>query len=773
MNEKYLIIRMVSRVTGMLCTIALLLFIIREADAHSDDEFLDDQSIRGTVISEETGEPVGWVTMHIQELDRTLTTHEDGSFEFTRIPSGTHFIRAQRVGYETKEYKVEVREGEIAEVEIQISETVFRSDVVEVRGTAVERDELELDADFSISGSRLRQQLGQTIAETLDDEPGLAQRTMGPAPSRPVLRGLGGDRLLILEDGGRTGDLSATAADHALAIEPMTAEQIELIRGPSSLVYGSNTLGGVINVHRGQIPTNLIDHHHGSVSFQGESVNRGTSGGVRSYGPIAGNFAYRADASIRNAQNIGTPAGTLDNTGITTLNASLGTSWLPSWGMIGVSGNYYDTEYGVPGGEGIAGAHPGGVDIEMYRRYLEAKAQIELGSGFARRLDFNGTYSYYHHKELEYGQDRETPIVGSEFGVLTTNIKGKFHHRGNRFLESGIIGSWYEYRDYAAGGLTFPTTSDEHALAGFAYQKWNVPSSWNVESALRYDYRRVTPSEEVFSAFIGQLREREFTGFSASVTAEYNITSDIRAGFTGIRSYQAPGVDELFSEGPHLAVYRFEKGNPDLEDEQGLGTELFTRISTDRLRFRGSIFRNQIDDYIYVRNTGEESLKRTDLTAYQFSGDRVLMHGAEANYELRLTDWLMHNATFSYVRGEFIDPDSRPPFLSTSSGDGIPLMPPFNGRVELEYNRSDLKVGLRGRFATDQDRTDEYEVPTDGYLIGDLYAQYNLEYGNQMHTFSFTLENFTNTEYRQHLSQIREIMPEPGINAKLLYRFYF
>lgn len=755
----------------LLVNLILLLSGLVYVNAGGPEE-ADRGEIHGIVTNAETGAPVGWVSIYIEDLNLNTHTHEDGDFRLTRVPEGTHYLVFQRVGYTSKQVRVEVEADEVKEIEIELEDSAFQADMIEVRAHSLQRDEFDIQPEHSISGSRLRQALGQTIAETLDDEPGLAQRSMGPAPARPVLRGLGGDRLLILEDGGRTGDLSATAADHALAIEPMTAEEIELIRGPSTLTHGSNTLGGVINVRRGQIPTSMPEHHHGSMSAQGESVNRGTSGGFRFYGPLGEDFAYRTDASIRNALDTGTPVGTLDNTDITTYNASVGGSWHPSWGMAGVSANFYDTQYGVPGGEGIASAHPSGVDIEMYRYYFEGKSRIDLVGDFARRLDLNATYSFYHHKELEYDfEDR--PVVGSEFGVLTTNLNSDFHYRGNRLLNRGIIGGWYEHRDYATGGDTFPFGSDENAFSLYAYQDWEMFRQWNLESAIRYDYRIVTPSREGTDIDGIPVNERRFGGFSASLKSEYNFNSDLSVGFIGMRSYQAPGIEELFSEGPHLAVFRFEVGNPQMKSETGLGTELFFRYRNENTRLTLSAFRNQINDYIHSSDTGEPSDRRPSLNVYRYDGGRALMHGFELNYEFRITEWLIQSGVLSYVRGEFIDEDDTLPFLSTADDRGLPQMPPLNGRLELEYQSSNLNIGGRLRFATEQDRVDEFETPTDGHVVGDFFAQYHFDVGSWMHTVSLNFENVANTEYRQHLSQIREIMPEPGRNVNLLYRLYF
>jgi len=733
-----------------------------------------DGQIEGTITDSESGEYLEWITVVIEETNRGTSTDSNGQFKFSDVSPGSYLLRFQRVGFQSKLISVTVEPGETTYVDLEMSETVFRGDEVEITSRTVQQNEqLTTEIERVISGRTLRRQLGRTIAETLSDEPGLAQRSMGPAPARPVMRGLGGDRLLILEDGGRTGDLSATASDHALAIEPMTAEHIEFIRGPSALTRGSNTLGGVINVVRNQIPKENPDRTNWSISTQGESVNTGLSGGITSHGNIAGDFAYRFDTSVRNARDLQTPVGTLENTGITTLNGSLGVSYLPSWGMVGVSGNLIDMKYGVPGGEGITDAHPNGVDIEMFRRYFDLRSYINHSSDFINRFDIQGTYSYYYHRELEKPStpvDRD--IVGSEFGVLTSNIDAHMHHNSYGFVDKGLIGVWGEFRDHASGGFTHTPQTNEFAYAGYIFQEANL-NRINLQGALRFDYRLVSPQQERQSIFIGQIRDREFMGISSSVMASYEITDRYKVGTTIMRSFRAPGVEELYAEGPHLANYSYEIGNPDLDSERGWGSEIFLRSKGDAARFNLTLFRNAFSNYVFPRETGEKSIKREDLPEFQFQGEQVLMVGAELNYELNLFSNIVQSTNLSYVKADFIDPDGSIPFFANTDGPYVPMIPPLTARLDLEYRRTDYNFGITSRLASSQNRVDQFEDPTGGYAVFDINGQYQLYGDNTVHTFSLNIENIANTRYRNHLSRIKEIMPEAGRNVKLLYRVYF
>lgn len=745
--------------------------------AEGIDKTSDSGHIKGVVSNAETGNPVGWATIQIEDLHIGTSAHENGEFVLRNVPVGEHQLTVQRVGYENLHQTIEVTNNDTTHVQLAIRETVFRSSVLEVIGMQHQNGDPTARPESVLSGKNLRQQLANTISETMINEPGMSQRSMGPAPARPVLRGMGGERLLLLEDGGTSGDLSATSADHAMTIEPMTAEQIELIRGPSSLIYGSNTLAGVINVVRGQIPSNMADHIHGSTSLHSETVNTGFSGGFNTYGPIGDNFTLRIDGSGRTAQDVNTPQGLLDNTSINTLNGSAGLSYIASNGMIGVSGNIYDTQYGIPGG--FKGAHPNGVDIDMTRRYLKFKSHYYPGNDWIRRFEVDGTYAHYHHIEYEKPTDRPRRI-GSEFGVLTSNLRMDMHHRGFLFGDRGVIGLWGEHRDYSSGGGDSTPATIERGVAGYLFEETDF-NGIELQASLRFDLRNVSPRENgrlnTISIHEGEdifARDRTFANFSGAASAAYNLTSSFQVGASLMRSFRAPGIEELYSDGPHLASYSFEVGNPELNKEIGYGAEINSRYINDRMRVKLSLFRNQSSGFIFPEFVNDTAPGRGDLQLYQYRGEKVLMTGAETNFEVNLIGNFVTEGSLSWVRGDIINDDQAFPLWQTSDHyESLPEIPPLSGRLNLEYRRSEFSAGVSVKGASEQDRTGRFEESTSGYRIFDAYSQYMFNTGNMLHTISLTFENITNEEYRMHLSRVREIMPEPGRNVKVLYRMYF
>jgi iron complex outermembrane receptor protein len=245
-------------------------------------------------------------------------------------------------------------------------------------------------------------------------------------------------------------------------------------------------------------------------------------------------------------------------------------------------------------------------------------------------------------------------------------------------------------------------------------------------------------------------------------TGVYNLTKQFSFGTTLMRTFRAPGIEELFSEGPHLAAYSYEVGNSELGKETGIGLELFVDYKAEQMDFRLAVFRNSIDGYIFPENTGRRSLRRADLDLYQYVGENALMQGVETTFDWQFIGPWSVLGTLSYVWADLVD-----------KGKPIPRIPPLNGRAAIRYEQSRLSVEGAVRFADEQNRLGEFETPTPGYAVIDISANYYFDGLNLLHTLSFSIENLMNTEYRQHLNRVKDIMPEPGRNFKLLYKVYF
>ena len=317
----------------------LLLFAIFLIHIIEETSLARNTSISGQVIDAEAGTPL--VDVHVSllrdaERASLFRTGRTGQFRFDDIVQGTYTLRFERVGYETLDQQIDV-DADSTPMTVKLNRSPLQLGEVVVTPGDEEHAHFEKTTDLNLSSQELNQQMGATIAETLSGEVGIAQRTMGRATARPVIRGMGGDRLLILEDGGRTGDKSASSADHAVAIDPTTATNIEITRGPASLIYGSSTLGGVVNVKRETIPQTLPHRPTMNLTFQGESVNSGLTGTTGFTIPI-GDLAWRLELNRRHTDDTHTPIGILENTSLSQTNFSTGVSMVKDWGHFGISG---------------------------------------------------------------------------------------------------------------------------------------------------------------------------------------------------------------------------------------------------------------------------------------------------------------------------------------------------------------------------------------------------------------------------------------------------
>lgn len=710
-------------------------------------------TLSGRVVDAQSGEPVGFTYLMIEEIHFWRRVEDDGSFIFDHVPVGVHTLKSYRFGYLENQTTVTVHTHADSAITIRLTPAPLLMQGASVSANRSDiQSELE-NPDLIVADKKLRQNLGLTIAKTLESEPGLDQVTMGPAPARPVVRGLSGDRLLMLEDGERTGDLSATSSDHAVSIDPMTTTRIEVIRGPEALVYGASAIGGVINVVREAVPRTLPSKITGTATVGGESVSRGASAGSELSAPLPGALVLRLDGSYQKAGDVQTPVGTLENTDLETINGSAGLGLIRHWGYTGVAGGVYDSGYGIPP-DPVSG-HPKGVFIDLLRQYMTTEGMVHLNVPSLRHFFWKYQYSRYEHQEYE-----SSGSLGMEFGVVTHYFSGILHFCECSFLKNAKLGIWVERRDYASGGLTFTPHSKENALAVYLYDEY-IKGKWSLNGSLRGDIKQVLPDEERYSRRVGQIRDRFFSGVSGAISVHYYLVPGLQTGFTCMRSFRAPTIEELFSEGPHLAAYAYEVGNADLTAEIGLGTEVFAEWTFPMGKVKGSLYYNQFDNYLFPMNTGEKSWRRADLYLYRYTGENANFKGYEISFNLLPVRSLYVSGNINFVEG------------TLDSGNPLPRIPPLGGMIEAGVQHDRFSIGVQINSVADQNRIAEFETGTDGYVTFDVKSQYHCDYLNLLHTLSFKIENLGDTEYRRHLNRVKHVMPEPGRNFRLLYKVYF
>lgn len=717
-----------------------------------DPEAPHGSDIHGVVL-DDVDRPLAAVSIRLPGLGRTELSHEDGSFHLERVPAGEHVILFERIGYRTLTLTVTMRAGETERLDVVMEPSALGLQGFVITGAPTARagDRVIRPVDV-LSGQELSRRLEGTVAATLQSEPGVAAVTMGPATARPVIRGLGGDRVLMLEDGERVGDVSAVSSDHATAVDPASAQRIEVVRGPSALLYGSQALGGVVNVIREEVPRTVHHGFHANATLQAQSVNDGVVGSATVLSGLGRNLALRLEGGLRTAGDLTTPEGSLSNTGVDTRNLAGGVSLVGERGHLGAAYRFYGNEYGIPGG--FVGAHPSGVSVQMTRHVVKGEAQLR-DVGLLEVVDGSVSHTRYNHKEIEPGG-----ILGTEYGLFTTAGEVKGRHGELGILTGGTVGARAQFERFGFGGGLSTADARRWTWSVYAHEEVDL-EDWTVEAGLRWDRVTADVLEEDPDASIGNVRDRSFDAFSGSVGVLRRLPGDVTVGASLARAFRSPDITELYSEGPHLASYSFEVGNPDLDTEVGTGVDLFVRLDRGTVRAEIAAFHNGVAGYIYPRETGEIS-PRTQLPIYQYTGADARLIGLEGGLDLALTDRVALDGTLSWVEGTLTDEDQPLPFI-----------PPLNGRVGLRYDTPAWFAGTEARFASEQLRLGEFETPTDGYLVMGLSTGLRTTLSGRLHTITLRLDNVTDETHRNHLSRTKEIMPEAGRGVSLVYRLVF
>lgn len=708
--------------------------------------------IEGVVRDAETAEPLAGSFVSVVGTGTSAVTHGDGSFHLTGIAGGRYVLRAERLGYRGTTVDVEVvDESAVVVIELVASPIALQGMVV--TATISERDAAEALRPIRVmAGDELQRQMKGTVAATLASMPGLAAVTMGPTVSQPVIRGLSGDRVLMLEDGTNVTDATDSGADHTSALDPSSARRIEVVRGPGALLYGGNALGGVINVIRDEIPSATPRYATGSATFQSQTATASLGGSATTVFAASEHVPVRVEVAARTGGDLKTPVGVLRNTDGRMWSGGAGSSYVGDWGHVGASMRAYRNDYGIPGG--FTGGHEEGVRIEMDRVASKFRTVVDDPVGVFRSLRVDLTHGWYEHREIE-----PPDILGTLYSRqgVSGDVLGR--HAGLGPFTAGALGARVSWEDFGYGGSLYTPDTRRLRAALYLLEEADLGSA-QIEWGLRYDWTGTDPANADPNFDIGEIHNRHFHAVSGSLGVLFSPVSGLTVGASAARAFRSPDIDELYSEGPHLAAYVFEVGNPSLEGEIGRGLDVFLRFESERLRGELTGFYNDIKGYIYGEDT--DRLSRVLLPIYQFQGNDAVFRGFEASVDVDMGRGLALEAVASSVRGSLKD-----------TGQPLPLVPPLKGHAALKYERPLWFIRGETEAAARQDRIGEFETATDGYAILNLAAGVRLTVGGRLNVATLSLDNATDTEYRNHLSRIKEIMPEAGRGLSLTYRVVF
>jgi iron complex outermembrane receptor protein len=669
-----------------------------------------------------------------------------------------------------------------------------------------------------LSGDELRRLAASTLGETLGDKPGISNASFGPGVGRPVIRGQGGPRTINLSNGIAAADVSSLSPDHAVGVETMLAESVEVLRGPSTLLYGGGAIGGVINTIDNRIPSRRIEGVQGAVEYRYDDAPDMDTGVFKLEGG-SGNFAFHASGTFREFGNVDIPGLAIDEAAVERQEELLGhghgdeehegedhdhdheeeelensdgfiantdgdadvytlggSYHFGERNFFGFAYNSFETNYGIPPGahehdhgdeedheheeehdheeEHEHGEEEENIRIDLKQRRYDT--QLQLHDLVPGLIDVaRGFLTYTDYEHVEL----EGVEIGTEFERQTWEGRMELVREG---ADHRVLGLQWRADEFEAIGDEAYVPATESSEWGVFYVQDFHAADWMFEVGGRADYVERNPA----TGF-----EEDFTSFSLSGTALYTFDSNWSLGLSLSRAARAPATEELFSNlnnseeqlVTHAATGIIEIGNPDLDEEVSLNADVSLNWQTDRSFAELTVFYNTFNDYIFLLNSGEE----VDETAvYLYEQDDADFYGVEFESSFDLVSLgggqLSLGVFGDMVTGEF-----------DSAGD-VPRLPPRRVGSELSWRNDSLGAYVKVLNASDQDDPGNFETGTDGYTRWDAGIDYTARFSRGTELLAFLkLKNITDEEIRLSTSFLRNFAPQAGESIEAGVRFTF
>jgi iron complex outermembrane receptor protein len=611
-----------------------------------------------------------------------------------------------------------------------------------------------------LSGDDLIRSRAISLGETLSSQPGVSATYFGPQASRPVIRGIGGERVQMYEDGGAALDASNLSNDHSVTIDPLLAQRIEVVRGPATLLYGNGASGGLINVITNRIPETLSDKPvNGALELRTDSATDERSGAARVDG-TNGHWAWHADGHksetddvripdfalsrerraqlIAEGQDVDEMKDRLVNSGSDTYGGAVGGSYIGDSGFIGLGASLFDTDYGLPDSTGEIGSH-----IDMRQKHYDLKAELRDLNDFISLVRVRSSYSDYTHGEIEGSGE-----VGTLFQQKGSDTRVVFDH--------SPVGGWrgtfgVQFRD-----VDLDVTGEEALLprsqtrnTGFFVFEERQFGNLHLETGARLEQQKIDVDSN------GTLPNYDKDAVSASLGGVYKLTDDYAVALNVTSTQRHPSATELYADGPHVAAQRFEIGDDTLKRERATTFDLGLRKAAGDWTGAVTAFRSDYSRYIFAALTGEVAGDEDPLPVVQYSQRDATFSGFELELKPPAADLgfgvLSSRVVADYVRAKLKD-----------GGGDVPQIPPMRIGGELTLEQGAFSSGVSVTWYDKQDKLGPEELPTDGYTMVNLDFSYRLP--AQEHSVFFYLRgtNLLDEDARRHTSPLKDEAPLPG-----------
>ena len=776
------------------------------------------QTLSGTVTNA-AGKPLANATVEIEALKRVTSTNELGEFTFSNVKEGDYTLHIFASGFAHLHEHAQVQSDNAEGANFVLARSAI--EVIDVHATPMHLSVMESATPVSVlSGETLRRQQAATLGDTLEKLPGVQSNFHGNVASTPIIRGLSGPRVLITQNGLDVSDVSRVGPDHAVASEASTAKQIEVLRGPATLFFGSGAIGGVVNVVDQRVPTST--ETRGEFVLETQTVNDQKLG---TFNVTTGvdNIAFYADGFYRDSNDYETPvapdiddpdgAHVVENSNEESNGFTLGTSYLFDQGYVGVAVERFEREYGVPG-------HSHGGDTSVFADLEQTKYQLlgeyNFTNDFLQSVHFRAGYTDYEHAEVEGG------LLGTTFSNETEELRVELLHKPMAGWRGGISLHYKGSDVFAQGEEAFTPPSEmemfavalmeERHFGDFLVQLGARAESVTLDASSvllpeldahehddehDHDEHAHDEHEHEGSEFIRQFAvDQEFTPISLSAGVVYTINESYNVGVSLSRSERAPSASELLSFGPHIGTRTYEIGALfDLSEEgefvlsqTAIDLETANNIDLTFRKTQGDVgfvfnaFYNQVDNYYFQEETGlfaesghdhdhgeeghgeeehSEDEHSDELPVYLFGSADAILHGFELQVAWQTTDNLKLDFFADYVKARLKD------------GGALPRTSPMRVGSHVAYTLDNIRADLDITYFAKQDDISTFETETDGYTLVDASITYDIPLGDIDLSVYLSGENLTDEEARVHTSFLKDIAPRPGRNFAFGVRGYF
>lgn len=730
--------------------------------------FLPPPALTGRV-SDTHGVGIAEARVVIAELDRSATTGPDGRYALANLPNGTWVLTVEKAGYAPATRRVTIA-GTDAVADLTLTESLFELAPIQVTATPNASAALTSPQPTAIEAGRsLRLNQAASLGRTIEVVPGVRNWSTGEGIGKPVIRGLSSNRVLVLADGQRT-ETQGWGDEHSPNVETLDADRIEVIKGPASVLYGSDALGGVVNVVPRRLPDAIGERPfvRGTLSLGYATNNRNPDGAAMVEG-ASGAVGFRAGISGRTSGDIRTPLGPLGNSGNEALGGNAAVGVRGAWGSLQATYTRRDERIEIH--EDPAE----GPDATPFQRVADQRARLlaAIATGDASRLEATLGWQENDRREFEAAGATEADVAA---GLRATSLTADVHwHHAPLGPLVGTVGAQVfgnRFRRYGPENLV--PESDGWNAGLFAFEEAEF-GRWTLSAGLRYDYRSLdvlagTVGRETRARFV-PAQTRTYHSVTGNLGVLFRLAEPAVLVYNLGRGFRAPSSFDLFAYGVHEGTQEFLIGRPDLGNETSLNHDLAVRVQASDLKLEAGAFYNRISNFIYPLPTDRYDDDPADpeasgLREYEVTQGRATFYGVEAALDWHPTRVLEIQLGTDYTRARNDD-----------LGQPVPWIPPFRVTYTLRLNGADGRwfsapyLSLGGETNARQDRRDPNElapgaaVPP-GYTLAALGAGVTLPRAGGM-TVDLQLRNLFDTQYTRWMSRYREYAVDMGRNLLL------